>query len=317
MKTKKILFLFLSLLLILTSLPTNSFATGNGKVWVTNLPNSGTGGSATRYNTISGTVATQCNGVYNTRHSYSYGAYSLSSFRINTDTLRITAISRGTVTGGVGMTYNTENSSSVAYNSPYYGRVLNQGQNYPTSWNRTIPLGSLNRTAQVTSSTIAGTATNSVCDTEVHQMFQVGRARSLGIEEPMSTLTDSSAFEVPEEIKASSSQISLLLSEEFNSSSPIIAPGTTVNQFSHKKTGENVSVIQQDAPIVIMDIDQWEEKRHGNLIYEIGSYLNTENSPITVVKYETDGIYFGMISTLDEKEMIKVMRKYSKGKLFD
>ncbi|RNF40533.1 hypothetical protein [Planococcus salinus] len=318
MKLKQIVFLILSLILTLSIFPSTSLATGNGKTWGTYLSSSGTGGSVTRYNSISGTVASQCNGVYNTMHSYTYGSFNLSNFYLRSDNLRITSISKGAVTGGIGMSYNTENSNTIVYKSPYYADRLYAGDSYPNTWNRSIPLGSVNRAAAAISSTISGLQNSAVCDTEVHQLFFVGgNSRSMSSD---SLPVNVDEAEVPEEIQTSSDAISFLMSEDFRKSdSSIKVVGAITDQFVHKKTGELVSIIQQDVPVIIADVQdsEWRQEKHGNLNYEVATYSNAGGTPITTLKYKSGDIYVGLVSSLNEKELIKVMRKYSKGKLFE
>lgn len=110
----KRIFTFLTVLILLLSLsPSKSLAYS----WATYLPSSGPASYVARTYSVTGLLAENCNGVYDARLHFSAGAYSTSSFNLNSHTVLVTSISKGAVRGGMSTSYNTESSATVVYDS--------------------------------------------------------------------------------------------------------------------------------------------------------------------------------------------------------
>ncbi|WP_163969395.1 hypothetical protein [Oceanobacillus halotolerans] len=198
-----------------------------------------------------------------------------------------------------------ESSGTVVNDYTYNGVRLQAGQTYTTNWNRTIPLGSLNRAASVGIMTISGSGSSYACGTEVWQTWHVG-ARSL------TTINDSPVNEVSNNVLANKKEILAVLSNDYQEAAePMTAGSTMVSHFSDIENGNLVIVTQQEDPIQVNNVEEEDfvSKKDEKFHYEYASFNNYSEQELSIIKYKKDDIYTSIVSILSEQEIVDIAKE--------
>lgn len=300
---KKMRNLICSAVFLLASLgvTTSAFAGGVVNTYVHSLPSSGGGGGwSTTQKINSGPYFEGCGRVtYNVSHYVNYGSWTSKDWRWNTSTFNISSLS-GKATGGVALTGNYENTAYNKLDYKYSGVQVYAGTTYSYTWNRTMPLGPLNKNAHYDITTKSGFPNPSIlCDNTAQVVFDVGGRASIALAPDQV---------IPDEFTENEKSLSARLGQKYNGESKMLGKNVMVNQFDDVD-GNNVLLSQQkDSPISMNNINDGDfvSKNVRGFKYEFGSFNNAEGTLMNVLKFKKNDVYLALVTDLTEKEALKI-----------
>lgn len=297
--------IILLVLVMLTSMCLTSNVSAGGQInnFYTSLATSGGGGSwSTRQNINSGVYFNACGRVtFTVNHIVNYGSWTSNTWKWNYSTFSISNVS-GKVSGGVGFTGNYESSAYNKYDYTYFGDQIFSGTTYRYNWNRSMPLGPVNKQAHYDISIKSGFPNPGIlCDNEARVIFGVGKTSGRSFTEVESA--------IPEEFSKNTIELSKYLGKEYNGETKMFGKKASVSHFESENQNTVLLTQQEDTPININNINDNEfiSKNISNFEYEIGNFKTAGGTDMNVIRFKKNKLYMALVTNLTEGEALKII----------